>query len=156
MTFEGRVIAFALAFALSGRLYGYRTAFDLSFARYSPGFLTVQALLASCREGLQRVEFLGAADSFKVELADRLEPLHVGIGLAESPQGRAVVAARTSLRQLREGLKRSPAARAAYDRARPLLTRVARTKNVLKTRSPQYQAEPLLLPCCELFEVLLR
>ena len=133
MTFEGRVIAFALAFALAGRLYGYRTAFDPSFARYSPGLLTVHALLASaCREGLQRVEFLGAADTFKLELADRLEPLHVGIGLAGSAQGRAVVAARTSFRQLREGLKRSPAARAAYDRARPLLARVARTKNVLK------------------------
>jgi CelD/BcsL family acetyltransferase involved in cellulose biosynthesis len=133
MTFEGRVIAFALAFALSGRLYGYRTAFDPSFARYSPGLLTVHALLAAaCREGLQRVEFLGAADTFKLELADRLEPLHVGIGLAGSAQGRAVVAARTGFRQLREGLKRSPAARAAYDRARPLLARVARTKDVLK------------------------
>jgi CelD/BcsL family acetyltransferase involved in cellulose biosynthesis len=133
MTFEGGVIAFALAFALAGRLYGYRTAFDPSFARYSPGLLTVHALLASaCREGLQRVELLGAADTFKVELADRLEPIHVGIGLAGSAQGRTVVAARTSFCQLREGLKRSPAARAAYDRARPLLARVARTKNVLK------------------------
>jgi CelD/BcsL family acetyltransferase involved in cellulose biosynthesis len=133
MAFEGRPIAFALAFALSGRLYGYRTAFDPSFARYSPGVLTVHALLAAaCREGLERVEFLGAADTFKVELTDRLEPLHVGIGLAGSPRGRAVVAARTGLRQLRGAVKRSPAARAAYDRARPLLARVTRTKNVLK------------------------
>lgn len=133
MTFEGGVIAFALAFALAGRLYGYRTAFDPSFARCSPGLLTLHALLASaCREGLQRVEFLGAADAFKAELADRFEPLHVGIGLAGSARGRGVVAARTSFRQLREELKRSPAARAAYDQARPLLARVARTKNVLK------------------------
>jgi CelD/BcsL family acetyltransferase involved in cellulose biosynthesis len=133
MTFDGGVIAFALAFALAGRLFCYRTAFDPSFGRYSPGLLTVHALLASaCREGLQRVEFLGAADTFKLELADRLEPLHVGIGLAGTARGRAVVAARTSIRQVREGLKRSPAARAAYDRARPLLARVARTKNVLK------------------------
>jgi CelD/BcsL family acetyltransferase involved in cellulose biosynthesis len=133
MTFEGRLVAFALAFALAGRLYAYRTAFDPSFGRYSPGLLTVHSLLASaCREGLQRVEFLGAADTFKLELADRLEPLHVGIGLAGSARGRAVVTARTRFRQLREGLKRSPAARAAYDRARPLLARAARTKNVLK------------------------
>jgi CelD/BcsL family acetyltransferase involved in cellulose biosynthesis len=133
MTFEGHPIAFALAFSLSGRLYCYRTAFDPSFARYSPGLLTLHALLASAsREGLQRVEFLGAADTFKVELADRFEPLHVGIGLAGSTRGRAVVAARTGFRQLREGLKRSPAARAAYERARPLLARVARTKNVLR------------------------
>jgi CelD/BcsL family acetyltransferase involved in cellulose biosynthesis len=133
MAFEGGLIAFALAFALAGRLYGYRTAFDPSFARYSPGGLTVHALLAAaCREGLERVEFLGAADAFKLELADRLEPLHVGIGLAGSPRGRAVVAARTGLRQLRGAVKGSPAARAAYDRVRPLLARVTRTKNVLK------------------------
>jgi CelD/BcsL family acetyltransferase involved in cellulose biosynthesis len=133
MMFEGRVIAFALAFALAGRLYGYRTAFDPSFARYSPGVLTVHELLDSAsREGLKRVEFLGAADTFKTELADRLEPLHVGLGLVGSAQGRAVVAGRTTFRQLRETLKGSPTARAAYDRARPLVVRVGRSKNVLK------------------------
>jgi CelD/BcsL family acetyltransferase involved in cellulose biosynthesis len=133
MKFEGRMIAFALAFALADRLYGYRTAFDPSFARYSPGLLTLHALLASAsREGLRRVEFLGAADAFKIELADRLEPLHLGIGLPGSAQGRVVVAGRTSFRRFREMLKGSPAARAAYDRARPLMARVGRSKNVLK------------------------
>jgi CelD/BcsL family acetyltransferase involved in cellulose biosynthesis len=133
MRFDGRVIAFALAFALAGRLYGYRMAFDPSFARYSPGILTVYELLASAsREGLRRVEFLGAADQFKGELADGLEPIYVGLGLAGSAQGRAVVTARTTVRRLRERLRSSPAARRAYDTARPLFERVARTKDVLK------------------------
>jgi CelD/BcsL family acetyltransferase involved in cellulose biosynthesis len=133
LRFEGRAIAFALAFALSGRLFGYRTAFDPSFARCSPGLLTLHELLgAASREGLQRVEFLGAADQFKAELADDLEPLHLGLGLAGTPQGRAIVAARTGARRLREVLSHSPVARRAYEGARPLLTRLTRSKNVLK------------------------
>jgi CelD/BcsL family acetyltransferase involved in cellulose biosynthesis len=124
---------FALAFACAGRLYGYRTAFDPSFARHSPGLLTLHQLLAAaCEEGLQRAELLGAADRFKLELADDLEPLHLGLGLARTLQGRAVVTIRTGVRRLRERVSRSTTARRAYDRARPLLTRVARTKNVLR------------------------
>jgi hypothetical protein len=83
-------------------------------------------------EGLQHVEFLGAADDFKIELADHLEPLHVGLGLAGTRQGRAIVAAWTAARRLRERASHSPAARRAYDGARPLLTRLTRSKNVLK------------------------
>jgi CelD/BcsL family acetyltransferase involved in cellulose biosynthesis len=129
---DGGAIAFALAFALSGRLYGYRLAFDPSFGRYSPGLLVLQQLLASaCEEGLRRLEFLGAADPFKLELADHLEPLHLGLGLAGSAQGRAVVTARSGVRRLRERVSRSRTARRAYDRARPLLTRVSRSKDVL-------------------------
>jgi CelD/BcsL family acetyltransferase involved in cellulose biosynthesis len=131
--FERRTIAFALALAVGGRLFGYRTAFDPSFARYSPGVLTVHELLgAASREGLQRVEFLGAADQFKVELADDLEPLHLGLGLAGTRQGRAIVAARTGARRFREAVSHSSAARRAYDGVRPLLTRLTRSKNVLK------------------------
>jgi CelD/BcsL family acetyltransferase involved in cellulose biosynthesis len=130
---DGHAIAFALAFACAGRLYGYRMAFDPSFARQSPGLLTLHQLLAAaCEEGLERAELLGAADRFKLELADDLEPLHLGLGLARTPPGRAVVTIRTGVRRLRERVSRSTTARRAYDRARPLLTRVARTKNVLR------------------------
>ena len=130
---DRRAIAFALAFAISERLYGYRLAFDPSFGRYSPGLLVLHRLLEfACEEGLRRVEFLGAADRFKLELADRLEPIHLGLGLAGTARGRAVVTARTEVRRLRERVSRSPIARRAYDRARPLLTKVARSKDVLK------------------------
>jgi CelD/BcsL family acetyltransferase involved in cellulose biosynthesis len=133
MRFAGRAIAFALAFALGGRLYGYRMAFDPSFARYSPGIVNLLEVLASAsQEGLRRVEFLGAADRFKLELADDLEPLHLGLGLAATHRGHAVVTTRSSVRRLRERLKRSATARRAYDSARPLLERLARSKNVLK------------------------
>jgi CelD/BcsL family acetyltransferase involved in cellulose biosynthesis len=133
MSIDGRAIAFTLAFALAGRLYGYRMAFDPSFAPYSPGVLTLYELLAAAsREGLRRVELLGAADQFKLELADGFEPIYVGLGLPGSARGRAVVTARTSVRRLRERLRSSPAARRAYDTARPLIDRVAHTKDVLK------------------------
>jgi CelD/BcsL family acetyltransferase involved in cellulose biosynthesis len=133
LRFDERPIAFALAFALAGRLYGYRMAFDPSFGRYSPGVLTLHELLAAAsREGLRRVEFLGAADRFKLDLADELEPFYLGLGLAGTTQGRAVVAARSGFRRLRERVSRSPTARRAYDRARPLLTRIERPRNVLR------------------------
>jgi CelD/BcsL family acetyltransferase involved in cellulose biosynthesis len=133
MRFAGRAIAFALAFALAGRLYGYRMAFDPSFARYSPGLLTLLELLTSAsREGVRRVEFLGGADPFKLELADDLEPLHLGLGLAATSRGHAVVAARSSVLRLRRRLSHSGTARRAYESARPLLARLARPKNVLK------------------------
>jgi CelD/BcsL family acetyltransferase involved in cellulose biosynthesis len=133
MKFAGQAIAFTLAFALGGRLYGYRMAFDPSFARYSPGFVSLLELLASAsQEGMNRVELLGGADPFKLELADDLEPLHLGLGLAATARGRAVVTTRSGVRQLRERLKSSTTARRAYDSARPLLARLARPKDVLK------------------------
>jgi CelD/BcsL family acetyltransferase involved in cellulose biosynthesis len=133
LRFDRRPIAFALFFAVAGRLYGYRMAFDPSFGRYSPGLRTLHELLASAsREGLRRVEFLGTADRFKLDLADDLEPLFLGLGLAGSAQGRAAVAARTGVRRLRQRLSHSPTARRVYDRARPLLTPVARPKNPMK------------------------
>jgi CelD/BcsL family acetyltransferase involved in cellulose biosynthesis len=133
MKFAGQAIAFSLAFTLAGRLYGYRMAFDPSFARHSPGLLTLLELIASAsHEGVRRVEFLGAADRFKVELADDLEPLHLGLGLAATRQGRAVVTTRTTLLRLRGRLRRSATARRAYDSVRPLRARLARPTNVLE------------------------
>jgi CelD/BcsL family acetyltransferase involved in cellulose biosynthesis len=133
MRFAGQAVAFALAFALAGRLYGYRTAFDPSFARYSPGLLTLQELLASAsHEGLRRVELLGGADPFKLELADDLEPLHLGLGLAATARGRAVVTTRSKARRLRERVKHSATARRAFESTAPLRARLARPKNVLK------------------------
>jgi CelD/BcsL family acetyltransferase involved in cellulose biosynthesis len=133
MRFAGQAIAFALAFTLAGRLYGYRMAYDPSFARHSPGLLTLLELIASAsHEGVRRVEFLGAADRFKLELADDLEPLHLGLGLAGTAQGRAVVTTRSTVLRLRGRLRRSAIARRAYDGVRPVRARLARPKNVLK------------------------
>lgn len=133
MSVGGQAIAFLLAFAVARRLYLYRMAFDSSFARYGPGLLTVLETIASgAGEGLERVEFLGGAESFKLRLADRLEPLHLGVGLATTARGRAVVRTRAGFLALRERLKDSPTVRRAYDRAMPLRTRLARPKDAMR------------------------
>ena len=64
-------------------MYVYRIAFDPSFGRLSPGVInTLDAIETAAAEGATRVEFLGGAERYKVELADRLEPLCQGLGLA--------------------------------------------------------------------------
>ena len=134
MRLDGQAIAFELTFVLAGRLYLYRTAFDPAFARYGPGLLILlDAITYASRERLTRVEFLGGGEAHKLALADHLEPLHLGLGLAATARGRAVVSTRTGVLRLRERLKRSPAARRAYDRTRPLRTRLMRAKNDLRT-----------------------
>ena len=133
MSVGGQTIAFLLAFALAGRLYLYRMAFDASFARSGPGLLTVLETIASgAGEGLKRVEFLGGAESFKLRLADRLEPLHLGVGLPGTARGRAAVRTRAGALRLRERLKDSPTVRRAYDSAKPLRTRLTRQKDAMR------------------------
>jgi CelD/BcsL family acetyltransferase involved in cellulose biosynthesis len=133
MRFAGQAIAFTLAFTVAGRLYGYRMAYDPSFANHSPGLLTLLETIASAsHEGIKRVEFLGAADRFKLQLADSLEPLHLGLGLAATTRGRAVVTTRSTVLRLRGRLRHSPTARRAYDSMRPLRARLARPTNVLE------------------------
>jgi CelD/BcsL family acetyltransferase involved in cellulose biosynthesis len=130
----GLAIAFELTFELSGRLYLYRTAFDPAFARYGPGLLVLLDVIAyASRERMSRVEFLGGGETYKLALADRLEPLHLGLGLAATARGRAVVTTRTGVLRLRERLKHSPTARRAWDSSRPLRARLTRAKNDLRT-----------------------
>jgi len=84
---DGRAVAYHYYFALAGRMYVHNLGFDPAFAEYSPGRLaTLEAIKAGATEGLSRVEFLGGAERYKLALADRLEPMHQGIGLAQTPQ----------------------------------------------------------------------
>ncbi|HEY7729754.1 MAG TPA: GNAT family N-acetyltransferase [Gaiellaceae bacterium] len=126
----GRPIAFHYYLALEGRMYVHRLAFDPEFARFSPGVInTLDAIEAAAAEGATRVEFLGGAERYKVELADHLEPLHQGLGLAGTLRGRAAVAARLGGIRARGRLKRSATLRRFYfdglAPARRLLGRVA-------------------------------
>jgi CelD/BcsL family acetyltransferase involved in cellulose biosynthesis len=128
---DGRAIAFHYYFALANRMYVYRLAFDPALARFSPGVVnTLDAIEAASDEGLELVEFLGGDERYKLELADRLEPLHEGLGLARGVRGKAVVAARHTVIRTRRTLKRSPALRRLYFEglapARRALTRVRR------------------------------
>ena len=115
MKIDRRPIAFHYYLALEGRIYVHRIAFDPDFARLSPGVInTLDAIDAAAAEGATRVEFLGGAERYKVDLADRLEPLYQGFGLAGSLKGRAAVAGRLQAIRARKLLKRSPALRRFY------------------------------------------
>lgn len=106
---DGRAIAFHYWFALAGRMYVHRLAFDPALARFSPGLVnTLDALEAAAAEGLSRVEYLGGGERYKLELCDRLEPLYHGFGLATGPRGRTFAAAHLGVIRARLRLKRDP------------------------------------------------
>jgi CelD/BcsL family acetyltransferase involved in cellulose biosynthesis len=112
-----RAIAFALHLQLDPILYGVATAFDPAFARFGPGTETLlSSLEIAAGEGVRRVEFLGAGDEHKLRLADRLDPIYEGIGLARTVRGRVAVEALTGGIRLRRRLKRSATARKLYYR----------------------------------------
>jgi CelD/BcsL family acetyltransferase involved in cellulose biosynthesis len=105
---DGRAIAFHYYFALERRMYVHRLAFDPALARWSPGLVnTLDAVEAASEEGLERVEFLGGGERYKLELADRLEPLSDGFGVMSSLRGRAYAASRRANSRARLRLKRS-------------------------------------------------
>jgi CelD/BcsL family acetyltransferase involved in cellulose biosynthesis len=112
---DGRAIAFHYFFALAGCMYVHRLAFDPALGRFSPGLVnTLDAIEAAAREGLTRVEFLGGDERYKVELADRFEPLCHGFGSASGARGRAYAAAHLAGIRVRMRLKRSPRLRRLY------------------------------------------
>jgi CelD/BcsL family acetyltransferase involved in cellulose biosynthesis len=122
----GRAVACNYFFVLGDRMYFHELAFDPVLARWSPGqVMTLAALEAAAAEGVRRVEFLGGAERYKLELADRLEPLYQGIGLASGAHGRAAAAARAAAVRARLRLKDTPARRLYYDGLAPA-RRIAR------------------------------
>jgi CelD/BcsL family acetyltransferase involved in cellulose biosynthesis len=107
-------------------MYFHELAFDPILARWSPGQIaTLESIAAAAAEGARRVEFLGGAERYKLELADRLEPLHQALGLATTRRGRAAVAARTRAVHARRRLKETPARRFYYEGLGPA-RRIAR------------------------------
>ena len=130
---DGRTIAWSWYFVLGERAYLHRLAFDPAFARCSPGLVNALDTLESVAdEGVTRVEFLGGADRYKVELADRFEPLHLGLGLAGSAAGRAVVRSRAAWLGLRERGKQSQVARRLYYGSAGARNRLSRRRDVLR------------------------
>jgi CelD/BcsL family acetyltransferase involved in cellulose biosynthesis len=112
---DGRPVAFHYYLTLEGRMFVHRIAFDPAFARFSPGVInTLDAIETAAAEGVTRVEFLGGAERYKLELADHLEPLYQGFGLARTLKGMAAVAGRVGGIRVRMNLKRSSALRRFY------------------------------------------
>jgi len=110
----GRPVAFHYYLLFDRCMYVHRLAFDPAYGRFSPGLVaTLDAIEAAAEEGAQRVEFLGGGERYKLELADRCEPLLQCVGLATTVRGRlgaaldrAVVETRLRLKQ-HEGLRRA-------------------------------------------------
>ncbi len=75
---------------------------------------TLDALEAAADEGMTRVEFLGGGERYKIELADRTEPLFHGFGMASGVRGRAYAAAQLATIRTRLRLKQSPRLRKLY------------------------------------------
>ncbi len=112
---DGRPIAFAYYFALERTMCCHRLAFDPDLQRLSPGLVNRYDTLANAfGEGATRVEFFGGMERYKMELTDRTEPLHEGLGLAESVAGKVVVSGRLNSVRLRRFVKRSPTIRRFY------------------------------------------
>ncbi len=111
----GAAVAFALALHLAGRAYGVTMAFDPAYARFAPGYeVKLQSLELAAAEGVTRVELLGGAAPHKQRFTDRFEPIHEGIGLAQTLRGRAAVELLVGGIRLRRRLKRSSVARRLY------------------------------------------
>jgi CelD/BcsL family acetyltransferase involved in cellulose biosynthesis len=112
---DGQAVAFHSFFALGGAAYLHRNAVDPALLRYSPGLVTMRRALAVASEhGLTRVEYLGAGEQFKLDLADRLEPMHDAIGLAHGLRGSVATRATVAGIEARKRLKRSAFLRRLY------------------------------------------
>ena len=123
---DGLPIAFLYYFVLSGRMFCYRTAFDPAYAHCSPGLLSLlSAIERSNEEGVATVELLGGTQPYKVEIADRVEQLYGGVGLASGVGGRSYARASAFGYGFRARLARSPLMHRLYHRqAGPLLKRL--------------------------------
>jgi CelD/BcsL family acetyltransferase involved in cellulose biosynthesis len=122
----GAAVACNYHFLLEGSVYFHELAFDPELSRWSPGLVTTLATLeAAASDGARRVEFLGGAERYKLELADRFEPLYQGLGLASGPRGRAVTVARAASIRARGRLKETPVRKLYYEGLAPA-RRIAR------------------------------
>ena len=117
LTVDRQPIAFALYLQLERTIYGLTMAFDPTFARFSPGTETLyRALQRAAGEGVERVEFLGAAAEHTLRFTHRMEPIYEGLGLASTLRGRAAVEALVGGIRLRRRIKRSSRAKKLYYR----------------------------------------
>ena len=134
LSVDGRAIAFHYYLAFEGCMYVHRLAFDPAFARYSPGLVnTLDTLEAAAAEGLKRVEFLGGAERYKLELADGFDPLCHGLGMARGFRARSLVMGQLAIIRLRLRLKESPALRRLYvDGLAPVRRIAARSRDALR------------------------
>jgi CelD/BcsL family acetyltransferase involved in cellulose biosynthesis len=115
LTLDGRPIAFHYYMLLKRTMYVHHLAYDPVHGRLSPGLVnTYDAIEAADGEGAVAVEFLGGAERYKAELADRFDPLFEGLGLAGTMRGTAALAARLVALEGRRRLKEWETLRRLY------------------------------------------
>ena len=129
---DGRVIAFHAYFLFAGRMYVHRLSFDPALAQLSPGIVnTLDAIESAIGEGATRVEFLGGAERYKRQLADRFEPLYAGLGMAATRRGKAAVSATLATIAARKRLKQSRRVHGFYfDTLAPVRKRVKHARGM--------------------------
>jgi CelD/BcsL family acetyltransferase involved in cellulose biosynthesis len=131
---DGKAIAFHCYLAFEATMYVHRLAFDPAFSRYSPGLVnTLDTIQAASDENLKRVEYLGGAERYKVELSDRFEPLGHAVGLASGPAASAYVNAQLGAIRLRRRLKQSERLHHLYlDGLAPVRRLAARPRDAMR------------------------
>jgi CelD/BcsL family acetyltransferase involved in cellulose biosynthesis len=137
LTLDGRAIAFHSYLALEGSMYVHRLGFDPALARHSPGLVnTLDTIETAAAEGLTRVEYLGGAERYKLELCDGFDPVFEGFGLARGVRAHALMQAHLNEIRLRLRLKQSPRLHSLYfDGLAPVRRVAARTRLALPQRS---------------------
>jgi CelD/BcsL family acetyltransferase involved in cellulose biosynthesis len=85
---DGRPIAFQFSLVQGGAYYFVKGGYDVEYRRYSPGQLLVAATIeASFAAGLDRFEFLGSADAFKLDWTNTFRDRLRVTATARSPRG---------------------------------------------------------------------
>ena len=108
---DGRALAFQLGLEEGGTYYFLKGGYDSEFHRYAPGKLLVHEMLKRAfASGLERFEFLGQPEPWKLEWTDDTRVLLMVDAFAPSLQGRADWAAH-SLHHFLRGLARRAKAR---------------------------------------------
>ena len=65
---DGRAIAFSYSIVLAGTVHVVKVGFDPDYRRYAPGtILTREAIARAFEQGLERYDFLGAEDRYKLD-----------------------------------------------------------------------------------------
>jgi CelD/BcsL family acetyltransferase involved in cellulose biosynthesis len=107
---DGRPLAFQFGLEEGGAYYFVKGGYDTDYHRYAPGKLLVEEMLERAfSSGLERFEFLGQPESWKLEWTDETRVLVIVDAFAPSLQGRADLAAHSLHRSLRRLGRRAKA-----------------------------------------------
>ncbi len=85
---DGQAIAFLFDFETGGAHYYIKGGYDPAFSRFSPAKLLLHGMVERAFAlGLERFEFLGSDDPYKLQLANATRVLEVFDAFSQSPAG---------------------------------------------------------------------